>query len=88
MRHATGADAESFSAVMMPVSRANGARGTGGNERNLGAGGMIGVLIVIGAIVLAAMFFVLYVRAIAAEKRADMLSAEVATLRAELENRS
>ena len=49
---------------------------------------MIGVLIVIGAIVLAAMFFVLYVRAIAAEKRADVLSAEVATLRDELNKRT
>ncbi|MDO8290124.1 MAG: hypothetical protein Q7T44_12980 [Parvibaculum sp.] len=46
-----------------------------------------GVLIVIGAIVLAAMFFVLYVRAIAAEKRADTLSAEIKMLRDERETR-
>ncbi|MGV8995440.1 MAG: hypothetical protein ACOH12_00655 [Parvibaculaceae bacterium] len=49
--------------------------------------GVFGVLIVIGAIILAAMFFVLYVRAIAAENRADMLSADVAALRDELAKR-
>lgn len=82
-----GADAESFSAVMMPVSRAEHAQDTGGDERNEGEAGVIGVLIVIGAIVLAAMFFVLYVRAIAAEKRADVLAAEVTALREELNKR-
>lgn len=48
---------------------------------------MLGVLIVIGAIVLAAMFLVLYVRAIVAEKRADRLSAEIKILRDERETR-
>ena len=85
MMKTRGADAESISAAMMPVSCDENAQDTGGNE---GAFGVIGVLIVIGAIVLAAMFFVLYVRAIAAEKRADVLSAEVATLRDELNKRT
>jgi hypothetical protein len=45
--------------------------------------GVQGVLIVIGGLVLAAMFFVLYIRAIAAERRADLLSAELQALRDE-----
>ena len=43
-----------------------------------------GVLIVIGGVFLAAMFFVLYIRAIAAERRAEELASELAELRAQL----
>tara|TARA_R110000824_G_scaffold118960_18_gene272495 strand:+ start:14805 stop:15038 length:234 start_codon:yes stop_codon:yes gene_type:complete len=42
-----------------------------------------GVLIVIGGVFLAAMFFVLYIRAIAAERRAEELASELAELRAQ-----
>ncbi|MES1991851.1 MAG: hypothetical protein V4441_13000 [Pseudomonadota bacterium] len=88
MIKARGVDAESFSAAMMPVpcgfSDDEDPHGTNGFE---GAKSVIGVLIVIGAIILAAMFFVLYVRAIAAEKRADVLSNEIAMLRDELDKR-
>tara|TARA_R110000868_G_scaffold181050_9_gene421837 strand:+ start:4425 stop:4571 length:147 start_codon:yes stop_codon:yes gene_type:complete len=42
---------------------------------------VVGVLLVIGGLFLAAMFFVLYVRAVSAERRADMLSAELEALR-------
>ena len=42
---------------------------------------MQGVLIVIGCVVLAAMFFVLYIRAISAEKQAQALAQELEDLR-------
>ncbi|MDO8423949.1 MAG: hypothetical protein Q7S99_17500 [Parvibaculum sp.] len=44
---------------------------------------MVGVLLVIGGLIVTAMFFVLYVRAVSAERRADMLSAELEALREE-----
>jgi len=44
---------------------------------------VIGVLLVIGGLFVTAMFFVLYVRAISAERRADILSAELEALREE-----
>jgi hypothetical protein len=40
-----------------------------------------GVLIVIGGVVIAAMFFVLYVRAIVAERRAEQLAEKLEELR-------
>lgn len=49
---------------------------------------MQGVLIVIGGVFLAAMFFVLYIRAISAERRAEELAGELAELRAEKSGRS
>lgn len=44
---------------------------------------MVGVLLVIGGLIVTAMFFVLYVRAVSAERRADMLLAELEALREE-----
>tara|TARA_R110000868_G_scaffold129378_9_gene338132 strand:+ start:2142 stop:2288 length:147 start_codon:yes stop_codon:yes gene_type:complete len=44
---------------------------------------VVGVLLVIGGLIVTAMFFVLYVRAVSAERRADMLSAELEALREE-----
>ena len=44
---------------------------------------MQGVLIVIGGVFLAAMFFVLYIRAISAERRLEALTQELEDMRTE-----
>lgn len=44
---------------------------------------MQGVLIVIGGVFLAAMFFVLYIRAISAERRLEALTQELEDMRKE-----
>lgn len=44
---------------------------------------MQGVLIVVGGVILAAMFFVLYIRAISAERRLEALTQELEDMRNE-----
>lgn len=50
-------------------------------KKQVGETGVLGVGIVIGCVFLAAMFFVLYIRAVSAERRAEDLARELEDMR-------